>query len=121
MLLLAGRSEIRVGVNSTSVQSVQQHDAQCSGATSRCVLRLGMTDRETGAKQGAGGLGGDMAVIADCVVGLLKCDGSNEKLMRQYQSAFWVCLLATTAISNYVLGLLISYDSDIKLRFGFTY
>jgi len=31
----------------------------------------------------------------------------------------WVCLLATTAISNHGLGLLISYDNDIKPRFAF--
>jgi hypothetical protein len=55
-----------------------------------------------------------MAVIANCVVGLLKCDGINEKLREGL-------LLADAAISNCVLGLLISYDGDIKPRLGFAH
>jgi len=45
-------------------------------------------------------------------VGLLKRDGSNIKLSEGL-------LLAEAAISNCVLGLLISYDSDIEPRFEF--
>lgn len=115
MLLLAGRSEIWVGVNSNSVQSVQQHNAQCSGATSRCVLRHGMTGKQMENKGWlVGGGGSDMAAIPNCVVGLLKCDGSNVQLREGL-------LLAEAAISNCLFGLVISYDSDIEPRSGLTY
>ena len=95
-----------------SVQSVEQHNAQCSWAASRCVM---WHDMETGGKQGGGWFGGgDMAAIPNCVVGLLKCDASNVKLSEGF-------LLVQAAISNCVLGLLISYANDIKPRFGFAY
>lgn len=71
-----------------------------------------MTGKQMENKGWVVGGGRYMAAIANCVVGLLKCDGSNVKLPEGW-------LLAEAAISKCVLGLLISYDNDIDLRFGF--